>query len=202
MISVNEVLENDGVNIPVIGNTEQIENIYPADIRRHSFRSKDRSAVITMQRLAESICRVSIGEEYIRSSFNNFKGGFIYTRRGAPKAFIIWKIRETKRSTKGGVYRGPPTRELHILLVCAQKSEFPFLSLMMKDVESYCVESGIEVISLYPANDALRALYKQYGFLENTSLTDKDIMVKPAAVQALTRISRSHTRRRGRRSGT
>jgi hypothetical protein len=150
---------------------EEVNNIYPS-ITKSFISSKNRNSVSGIRRIADIICRGAINPDYIHNAFNKFKKGIVYYREGICVAFCIWKIR-THIYPKGNVIK-----ELHIYLVCAKKSDFSFLGLIMNDVEAECLLHGINMITLYPANNDLKDYYIKHGFIMNGGIIDDTIMVK------------------------
>jgi hypothetical protein len=135
-------------------------NIYPTDITRKLLNSKERTYISEVRRAAFGVCRTNISESYIHASFNKFKEGFVYIRDNAVMAFCIWKIKTGLSKTNA--YRP----HMVIYLVCSTQQPFNVLDMILYDVEQYCREKGVSIISLEPDNDTLREYYRTKGFAE------------------------------------
>lgn len=170
---------------------QEMNNIFPGDISRRPIRSRDRSDVIVARRMADTLCRSAISDEYIHSAFNKFKEGIVYYRAESPVGFCIWKVREHIRP------QGRRFKEVHVYLLCAKPSGFQFMNLVLQDIEAYCIVNYIQYITLYPVNDTVRGYYCRYGFIERAGIFDDDIMVK--IIEPLISIRRTRTTRRAAR---
>lgn len=178
------------------GDLYEIENIYPSGITKEFIHASDRTAVGYIRRLADEICRFSINTGYIHRAFNKFKNGIIYKRDGVPHAFCIWKVKTHKP------LRGPNVKEMLIYLVCAKKSDFTFLGLILDDLKKICVKEHVSFISLEPANDTVGEYYKSHGFTEGHIVNPRLLITQISNVSSVARnenrTSRTKTRRRRR----
>jgi hypothetical protein len=189
------LIEEKDVNQNDENNFHEIENIYPSNIRTRALRSSSRTYLSEVQRLANGLCRERIDAEYINHAFNKFKEGLLYYRGDIPYAFSLWKVRNSDIYKEGGFLS---VKELHLLLLCAKKSDFPFFGLILHDIEEKCMRENIQFISLVPANELLEEYYKKYGFIEKTGIHDEKILVKymnPPIPIVFRSINRSRTRR-------
>lgn len=158
----------------------EIPNIYPRDLTRRLFHAKERPFIASLRHRAYETCRTQISDSYIKAVFNKFKNGFVYTRNGEVVSFCIWNVKE-EVSFRFGV-----RKELYIYLICSEP--YAALDMMLYDLEKYCMENRIEVITLEPANEQLRDYYLSRGFIEDQFR--KLLLGKPVAI---VRYSRSRT---------
>lgn len=171
-----------------MNNFREVTNTYPTTLTKRLFHASERPFIASLRHTAYSTCRTQISDLYIKSAFNKFKYGYVYTRGDEVVSFCIWKIKE-EISIAHGV-----RRELYVYLVCSIKEPYSALDMMLNDLEQYCIENRIEVISLEPANERLREHYTSRGFAEDQFR--KSLLVK--AVAPIT-YYRSRTTRRSMR---
>jgi hypothetical protein len=153
----------------------EIENIYPSNIRKRALRASQRTYLSEVRRLADGLCRERIEPSYINYAFNKFKEGILYYRGDIPYAFSLWKVRNSDVQIDGAI---SIMKELHIYLLCAKKSDFPFLGLLLNDIEEKCMRENIQFISLIPANELLSEHYKKYGFIEKRGMHGEVALIK------------------------
>jgi hypothetical protein len=189
------LVENNQDNANNENNFHEIENIYPSNIRTRALRSSSRTYLSEVQRLANGLCRERIDAEYINHAFNKFKEGLLYYRGDIPYAFSLWKVRNSDMCIDGVFVS---MKELHLLLLCAKKSDFPFFGLILHDIEQKCMRENIQCISLVPANELLEEYYKKYGFVEKTGMHGEKAFIKymnPPIPIVFRSINRGRTRR-------
>lgn len=151
-----------------MNNITEVDNIYPSYIQKYFIKSSEREKILSLKSHVFSVCRNEIDSDYIRKAFNKFKEGIVYYRGGMPFAICIWKINEH-------------TKTIHILLICASKSEFKVVDSILNDLTIYCLKNNYKYITLNPINDTIHNYYMKYGF-KNINTTDNSLMIKQIEV--------------------
>lgn len=138
-----------------------MDNIYPNNINRTLFLSRDKERYLGLKNQAIQTCRNLISEIYIHSAFNKFKKGYLYKDDNEEIiGFCLWK--ENNIIFKSG----NQTKNLHIILICTDDSiNYKLGGKILFDVESYCIDNKIPSITLEAANDNLVKYYEKAGYI-------------------------------------
>lgn len=170
----------------------EVSNIAPMHLLRETISSSQRELVKVLKRISDSVCRNKIPADYINSSFNAFKQGFLYRApSGAIEGFCIWKRHKETWIT------GESRVVMHIYLICGRQPKSGFGNRLFSDIEEYCLKEQIDTVQLQPSNDRLRAYYASHGFV----VTDRvrDMMTKQFPTVLALRARAGKTRRAERR---
>jgi len=170
----------------------EVNNVFPQMIQKTFISPEENVHLPILRHEAFTICRKKMSDMYIQFVLRTFENGILYSINGVPQAFCVWKIHD-RLSIQTNIYK----RELYILLLCAKESEYKYTRMMIYDMERYCIDNGIQHISLEPANDALRRFYTKHGFINNNGRMNNDLMVKRINIPV---IPRTRKTRRARRS--
>jgi hypothetical protein len=173
-IEINSISNNQNIydiNKNNIQNIIEVSNIYPKLIKQN-IRANQRQLIAYLRSEAYS-CRTEIPYEYIKSSFNRFKRGFVYYKDKLPIAFCIWKVREHLQFS--GAFK-----ELYIYLICGKQLDYKLVPRIIDDVVYLCRKSNIRYITLEPVNNTLKDYYINCGFKErygigNSKLLELDV---------------------------
>lgn len=168
-IEINSVLENKIINNITDENIIEVSNIYPNDLIKTNLRANQRQLIAHLRYEAYSIYRTVISPDYIRTSFNKFKRGFVYYKDKIPIAFCIWKVKNNVRFS--GIFK-----ELYIYLVCGKQLDYKLVPRIMDDVVHFCRKNNIQYITLEPANDTLKSYYIKCGFKERVEIIGSTIL--------------------------
>ena len=133
-------------------NAIEVSNFYPNDLIKHNLRAEQRSLISYLRSEAYGICRTDIPYEYIKSSFNKFKHGFVYYKNKEPTAFCIWKVREQ-------LHFSSTYKELYIYLICGKQLDYKLVPRILDDIIHLCRKSDIQYITLEAVNDTLKYYY-------------------------------------------
>ena len=143
-----------------------MNNIYPNNINRTIFFSKDKSRYSSLENKAIDTCRNLISPKYIHTVFNRFNKGYMYKDdNGEIIGFCLWK--EYNKITKSG----NESKQLHILLICADYNDYNLGRKILYDMDGYCIDNKISSIILEAANDTLVKYYEKSGFVLLNKLT-------------------------------
>jgi len=141
-------------------------NIYPNDINKFLIHPSNRKLIVSLRQTAYDTCRTKIGPQYIRMAFNKIRRGYYYTNdKDEVIGFCIWE--EKNNLKKDDTY----IKQLHILLICADYNDYKLGRKILFDVDSYCIDNKIPIITLEAANDVLVKYYQNGGFV----LIDNDL---------------------------
>lgn len=136
-----------------------MDNIYPIDIKKVLIKSSERIHIPYLKRKALDTCRNLISEKYISSAFNRFKRGFLFkNNKENIIGFCLWK--EITKIYKNNISE----KILFIILICADNTDYRLGRKILFDIETYCIENKIGIISLEAANDSLIKYYEEGGF--------------------------------------
>ena len=168
-------------------------NIWPSHIERIVFHRSD-PIQSRLKRQANTICRNMLNEEYIRQAFNRFRYGYYYKdSEDTILGFCIWK--QKKRQLKGG----QDYKYIHILLICAEQTDFKMGKMMLFDIDTFALKNKVNDIKLEAASEGLIPYYKDSGFLleRDTILPLKEPfnMYKQLSVPVLNRKKGNRTRK-------
>lgn len=180
-------------------NDYEITNITHSNMYRSDIRTIDKHMKLLLKNQADFICKDHINESYIRKVLNQFNMGYIYRdNNDSILGFCIWKTHimppKAKDDTIGSNY-------LHILLLCAKYPEKRLGSYMLNDVESYCIEQGIEQIRLEPLNEQLQTYYSKFGYTTYTAPFDKKIWMGKVIIPMVLKRNTQHNKTRKFRIG-
>lgn len=151
-------------------NMIEVSNLYPNNLIKHNIKSDERQLISYLRSEAYSICRTQISYEYIKTSFNKFKRGFVYYKDKWPVAFCIWKVKNHFKMS--GSFK-----KLHIYLICGKQLDYKLVPKIMDDVVHLCRKSDIQYITLEPANETLKEYYIKCGFEERSEIDNSKFLV-------------------------
>lgn len=161
--------------------------------RREFFSSKNREILNLVRKTSYEVCRFTISPDYVRTSLNKFKGGYMYyTDTMEVVGFTLWKENQTQ-PIQSSIKK--PIQYIELLLICSSVKTKGLGATMMKDVERFGIQKKLDYIYLYPANDSLIDFYKKQGykvisvFPENLKMA-KELRTKESTQK--TRRSRPH----------
>ena len=147
-----------------------MNNIYPDDIIKHIIVSANRINIVALRKKADDTCRFKISPVYIHTAFNKFKKGYYYTNNSNEIiGFCLWKEYDNIQKD------GTTLKKLHIILVCADYNDYKLGRKILYDIESYCVDNKIQLITLEAANDELVKYYQNGGFILINKITKEMI---------------------------
>ena len=151
-------------------NNRYTDNIYPSDIIKYYILSSERSKIASLRKKADDTCRYKISPAYIHTAFNKFKKGYYYTNSSDEIiGFCLWK--EYNNIQKDGSI----IKKLYIILVCADYNDYKLGRKILYDIESYCIDNKISLITLEAANEELIKYYEYGGFKLINNIT-KEMM--------------------------
>jgi hypothetical protein len=150
-------------------NIIEVSNVYPNNLIKQNIRANQRQLISYLRSEAYSICRTVIPYEYIKSSFNKFKKGFVYYKNKSPIAFCIWKVREH-------LHFSGSFKELYIYLICGKQLDYKLVPRIIDDLVYLCRKTNIKYITLEPANNTLKEYYINCGFKERCGIGDINIL--------------------------
>lgn len=134
-------------------------NIVPQLGRRY-FYSVQRSFINAIRNHIDSVCRSHIGEEYIHYALNTFKDGILYYDEDEEiVGLALWKT-----STHMSKSTFEKSKSMHIYLVCGLPGDYKFGNIFFPDMTKYCIDYGINTITLEALNDKLISYYESYDF--------------------------------------
>jgi hypothetical protein len=136
----------------------EVSNVFRTNVSKRRINRKNKQTKITLEKQAMTICKDELSERYIHNSFSKFDGGFIYYDMDGDEilSFCLWKKYEVKQE-----------KQLHILLLCAKYPEYSLGSTMINDIEQYCFENKLNILSVSPATEALTGYYQKFGFIKD-----------------------------------
>lgn len=144
---------------------EEVTNITPEapSFKRVLFSGENRSHVHAIRHESESVCRFEISPQYIRTSLNTFKRGYLYySNQDEIIGFALWKEKQEK------VYemrkQSKTVRYMELLLICVGNEWKGFGSTILADCEEYGKENDIKYLVLFPANEELVPFYRKNGY--------------------------------------
>lgn len=138
-------------------NLLEVSNIYRTNISRRRIYRKNKRIKQSLEEQANSICKDMLSERYIHNAFGKFTDGYAYYNRDDSilLGFCLWQ----KKLNKAIPY-------IHILLLCSQNPEYSLGKTILNDIEYYCFENGIKMISVEPATEELFGYYSKVGGFE------------------------------------
>lgn len=146
-----------------MNNLQNIPNIYPR-VRVTKFSRNERGLLQTLQTNTTQLCRELIDPSYIKKSFKKFTNGLLINddETGKRLGFVIWKESlKSKMNTSGDSCE---YKHMYVLLVCGIKTEIKSGTIIMYELEKYCISNNINMIELEPANDDLATYYAKFGY--------------------------------------
>jgi len=151
-------------------NSGYTENIFPSDIIKFDIIASERKNIAVLRKKADDTCRYKISPAYIHTAFNRFKKGYYYTNNSNEIiGFCLWK--EYSNIQKDGSI----LKKMYIILICADYNDYKLGRKILYDIESYCIDNKIPIITLEAANDELIKYYQHGGFVLINKIT-KEMM--------------------------
>ena len=156
----------------------EVSNVYRTNISRRRIERKNKRQKQSLEQQANAICKESLSERYIHNAFGKFDGGYAYydSDEDGILGFCLWKISDKKT--------------LHILLICSRNPLYSLGRTIINDIEYYCFENKIPLISVMPATESLYRYYEKLGFEK-----DGDQMKKHLVLQEIHKRKGNRTRR-------
>jgi hypothetical protein len=133
----------------------EVSNIYRTNVARRRLYKKNKRAKHSLEQQANAVCKDQLSERYIHNAFRKFDDGYMYYDRDESTllGFSLWQKK---------VYKNIPT--IHILLLCSQNPSYSLGITMVHDIEYYCFENKIQLLTVEPATEDLFEYYSKRGF--------------------------------------